>query len=95
MLNKQFYLTLPSDSSLDIYGDNKISSFCVSLSNPLELDSNLWEVGIVELIYPNLFVNIRQGRNSIHRFRVPEFTEQLTEYMFYRVRFILYDIFRG
>ena len=69
MKENVFYLTLPSDSSMDIYGDNKISSFCVSLSNPLELDSNLWEVGIVELIYPNLFVNIRQGRNSIEETR--------------------------
>ena len=70
MMNENvFYLTLPSDSSMNIYRDNKISSFCVNLPNPLELDSNSWKVGIVELIYPNLFENIRLGYNSIEEIR--------------------------
>ena len=37
-MNEQFYLVLPSNSSLNIFQVNKTSSYKVHLKYPLELD---------------------------------------------------------
>jgi len=48
-----FYLTLPSDSSGYYYPANTIANFTTKLATPLELQPNKWEVGLVEISYPN------------------------------------------
>ena len=65
--NDQFYVILPSNSSMDIYPDNKISNFKVYLANPLQLDSAKWEVGLSEIQFPHLWYNIREGKNIIEK----------------------------
>ena len=48
-MNKKFYIVLPSNSSTNLYPDNKISSFKVHLSNPLQLYPTKWEVTLSEI----------------------------------------------
>ena len=45
-MNEQFYLVLPSNSSLNIFQENKTSSCKVQLPYPLELDITKWEVAL-------------------------------------------------
>lgn len=59
-----FYLTLPSDNSLNFYPDNKISNFKTRLPTPLELKGE-WEVGLAEFIYPHTWYNVNCQNNLI------------------------------
>lgn len=61
----QFFLILPSDSSMNLYPDNKISSYKVNLPNPVNLDPARWQVALQEIQFPNYWYNIREGRNVI------------------------------
>ena len=45
-----FYVTLPSNSSMDLYPNNTISAFSVSLKEPIRLETN-YEVALVEMTY--------------------------------------------
>jgi len=44
---------LPNDSSGYYYPANTIANFTTKLATPLELQPNKWEVGLVEISYPN------------------------------------------
>ena len=57
------YVTLPSNSSMDIYPDNKISSFKVNLPETLQVDPEHWEVALKEIQFPHLWYNVRKGKN--------------------------------
>ena len=46
-----FYLTLPSNSSMQIYPTNTLTNFNTQLPNSLFLDGD-WEVGVAEIQYP-------------------------------------------
>lgn len=49
----EFYITLSSDSSYDIYPDNKLSSFQNVLAQPVNLGENeRWTCALAELLYP-------------------------------------------
>ena len=41
------YVTLPSNNSMDIYLNNKISSFKVNLPETLQVDQEHWEAAVV------------------------------------------------
>ena len=58
-----FYVTLPSGSS-GYYPANTIANFTTKLATPLELQHNKWEVGLVEISYPNGYKKRRH--NTIH-----------------------------
>ena len=64
-MNEQFYLVLPSNNSLNIFQENKTSSYKVQLPYPLELDITKWEVALSEIQFPNNFYIIRDGHNVI------------------------------
>ena len=64
-MNEQFYLVLPSNSSLNIFQENKTSSYKVQLPNPLELHITKWEVVLSEIHFPNNFYTISDGCNRI------------------------------
>lgn len=59
-----FYLTLPSDNSLNYYPDNKVSHFKTRLPTPFELKGE-WEVGLAEFIYPHTWHNVNSQNNLI------------------------------
>lgn len=58
-----FYVTLISDSSKRFFPDNKISSFITQLPVPIELTNADWEIGLVDLIYPHTWYNVREDNN--------------------------------
>ena len=63
-MEPEFYVTLPSNSSMEYFPDNKTSNFVTKLSRTLQLDGE-WEVGLAEIVYPHTWYNIREGKNSV------------------------------
>ena len=59
-----FYITLPSDSSLNFFPENKISHYITRLPSPIELKGD-WEVGLVEFIFPHTWHNVNSKNNTI------------------------------
>lgn len=53
-----FYITLPSDSSMDIYPSNTQCCFKVKLPQKIKLEKEKWEVALVEMIMPSQFENV-------------------------------------
>ena len=60
-----FFVTLPSNSSEDVYGKQPMSTFKTRLAKPLHLDVNDWEFGLAEIIYPHSWHNINEGEFSV------------------------------
>jgi hypothetical protein len=52
-----FYLTLPSNSSMQYYPDNTLARYTTMLPNCIDLKGD-WEVGLVEIQYPHNWYNI-------------------------------------
>ena len=69
-MESEFYVTLPSNSSMQYFPDNKTSNFVTKLSRTLQLDGE-WEVGLAEIDYPHTWYNIGKGKNSLEIY-VPE-----------------------
>ena len=63
-IESEFYVTLPRNSSMQYFPDNKTSNFVTKLSRTLQLDGE-WEVGLAEIDYPYTWYNIRKGKNSV------------------------------
>ena len=63
-MESEFYVTLPSNSSMKYFPDNKTSNFFIKLSRTLQLDGE-WEVGLAEIVYPHTWYNICEGKNSV------------------------------
>jgi hypothetical protein len=63
-----FYVTLPSDSSLRYFPDNKISHFTTQLPTPIVLNGE-WEVGLSEIIYPHSWNNVNEN-NHLFRYEI-------------------------
>ncbi|GFS59558.1 uncharacterized protein TNIN_195711 [Trichonephila inaurata madagascariensis] len=57
-----FYVTLPSDSSMHFFPENKISHFKTQLPSPVYLNGE-WEVGLSEIIYPHSWLNVNETNN--------------------------------
>ena len=55
-----FYLTLPSNTSLDVFPDNKTTSYRVKLPQTIDLEGN-WEVGLYSISYPNTWYTLQKG----------------------------------
>lgn len=62
-----FYLTLLSNSSFDVFPENKTSSFTVNLPREITLDGS-WSVALAEIHYPQTFNNVSAENedNSIY-----------------------------
>ena len=63
-MESEFYVKLPSNSSMEYFPDNKTSNFVTKLSRTLQLDGE-WEVGLADIDYPHTWYNIRKGKNSV------------------------------
>ncbi|GFS71956.1 uncharacterized protein F54H12.2 [Trichonephila clavipes] len=57
-----FYVTLPTDSSMHFFPENKISHFKTQLPSPVCLNGE-WEVGLSEIIYPHSWLNVNETNN--------------------------------
>ena len=62
------FLTLPSNSSMDIYPENKLSDYTVHLPKEINL-SGSWELGLSEILYPNSWYNIDTNKCYIFYLR--------------------------
>ena len=51
-LPDSFYLPIISDSSGDVFSNNKLSHFRVQLESPLYLGESEWECGLAEIMWP-------------------------------------------
>lgn len=60
----ELYLVLPSNSSPDVYADNRTSSFKVQLAKRIDLQGS-WKIALMELQYPNNIYNVVPGENEI------------------------------
>ena len=63
-MESEFNVTLPSNSSMQYFPDNKITNSVTKLSRTLQLDRDL-EVGLAEIDYLHNWYNIRNGKNSV------------------------------
>lgn len=59
-----FYITLLSNSSMDIYPDNRTSSFTVHIPRNLSLVGD-WDVAAAEIHYPYVFFTVQKDENKI------------------------------
>lgn len=68
-----FYLTLPSDSSLEYFPENKVSHFITRFPKSIELTGK-WELGISEIIFPHTWYNVNAS-NNLMEFRLGDSEE--------------------
>ena len=59
---KTFIIELVSNASMDVYGNNTLSSFTNFLPEQVNLDEGEWEVALVEISYPAWYNNITEGK---------------------------------
>ena len=60
-----FYLTLPSNSSQNLFKENTLSHYITQLPQPVDLEGH-WEVGLAEIQYSHTWYNIDQNDGWIH-----------------------------
>ena len=58
MSGTHFYITLPSNASLGIFPDNKMTSYRVKLPHTINSYGE-WEVGLYSISYPNTWYTLR------------------------------------
>ena len=63
MASTQFYVTLPSNSSMSLYPNNTLSSYTTHLVKQINLTGH-WEVALTEIHYPFSWYNITGDNNS-------------------------------
>ncbi|KAG8229450.1 hypothetical protein J437_LFUL005555 [Ladona fulva] len=63
-MRDQFYITLPSNSSMNSFPDNTTTRFRTQLPQRIELQGE-WEVAVVEFHYPCSLLTISNGNNII------------------------------
>lgn len=75
-----YYVTLPSNSSMDAHPNNTLSHFRVNLPAVMNFEGK-WEVALAEMSYPRRWLNVIDGHNhifctaggeSVHTHLVPE-----------------------
>jgi len=61
MNSRRFYLTLPSNASMNLFPDNTAAQYTIKLPRPITLDGGDWEVALTELSVPAIFDNIKDN----------------------------------
>jgi len=49
MNSRRFYLTLPSNASMQLYPNSTAAQYTIKLLRPIDLDGGNWEVALTEL----------------------------------------------
>ena len=57
---RRFYLTLPSNSSMDYYPSNTVARYITKLPQVTELDGD-WEVALTEISIPAQLPNVTRN----------------------------------
>ena len=58
-MDKDFYLCLPSNSSLNNFPDNQAGHFFTSLPKSINIEGE-FEIGLSEIIFSNSYYNINE-----------------------------------
>lgn len=80
MSRENFYLTLPSNSSVSYFPNNKTTNFSTKLPKPIKLEGE-WSVGVVEFQYPCTMFTVQENQNIMYvskRMIVPNDVEPST-----------------
>lgn len=64
MNEKEFFITLPSNNSMQYFPNNKTTCFTTQLPQNIKLTGE-WEVGLAEIIYPCSIYNMNKRENQI------------------------------
>ena len=62
----EFYLSLLSDSSMDIFPKNKQFSFTTKLNHPIQVQKEQWVVALEEIMTPSEVYNISHNSNYFY-----------------------------
>ena len=57
-MGDDFYMFLPSNSSMDVYSENTTGHFIVKLPREVRLTDGAWECGLREIHYPHSWYNV-------------------------------------
>lgn len=71
-----FYMTLPSDGSMDTYPHNTLSHYSIHTFQPVDLSEGEWELGMTEMIFPTSLDNISEDE-AFMDFLCPEMENAL------------------
>ena len=71
---KDFFVTLPSNSSMTYFSQNTMSSFKVKLVEQLRLPGT-WEVGLSEITFPKTWTNVSLDINDRLYVRTAEYDD--------------------
>jgi hypothetical protein len=81
----QFFVTLPSDSSMSAFPDNTVAHYITKLSQPIRLDGE-YEFAITEFLYPHSYHNIDNDDNEMYVMFVKRHDDnQVSQLGYYRV----------
>jgi len=61
---RDFFMALLSNSSMDIYPENKTSTFTVHIPRSVRLEGD-WDVALAEIQYPYSFFTVQEGENEM------------------------------
>lgn len=70
--HNQFYLTLPSNSSMQYYPKNTVANYITHLPRSIRLDAGEWEIALVETHYPCSFLSVNDNETIDIRIRPGE-----------------------
>ena len=76
-MESEFYVTLPSNSSVQYFPDNRTSNFLTKLLRTPKLDGG-WEVRLAEIDYPHTWYNIREGKNSVKIYVSDQWVQEIS-----------------
>ena len=85
MSGTHFYLTLPSNASLNEFPSNKTASYRVKLPQSIDLEG-VWEVGLYSISYPSTWYTLQKGKDT-HFFYADQtglFQQAITDYGYYQ-----------
>jgi hypothetical protein len=68
MAGQQFFLTLPSNSSMNLFPDNTLTHYYTQLAQSIHLEGT-WECGLSEIFYPRSWYNVTKGSNTLYLMR--------------------------
>ncbi|GFS56123.1 uncharacterized protein TNCV_1650491 [Trichonephila clavipes] len=82
--NENFYITLPSNASMNYFPSNTQASFRTKLARPITLTGE-WEVGLSEIFIPRTWFNIGNHNNKYSiTYEETKIVEK--DYVEYRIR---------
>ena len=85
MSGTHFYLTLPSNASLNEFPNNKTTSYRVKLPQSIDLEG-VWEVGLYSISYPNTWYTLQNGvdKHFYYADRTSLYQQAIVDYGYYQ-----------